>query len=115
MTKPFPEPILKFPLADIPLEGVTAYLSQAADHQILFMHFSQDVDLEEHSHEAQWGIVLEGNIRMKINGESKTYSKGDSYFIPAGVKHSALIQAGYKDMTFFDEPKRYTIKETGEG
>lgn len=113
MSKPFPEPILKLPQADIPLQGLTAYLSQAKNHQILFMHFNEDVDLEEHSHEAQWGIVLEGSISMTINDETRTYVKGERYFIPAGVKHSAKIYSGYADMTFFDEPQRYAIKETG--
>lgn len=36
----FPEPILNLPEADIPLKGITAYLSQGSDHQIIFMHFS---------------------------------------------------------------------------
>jgi quercetin dioxygenase-like cupin family protein len=114
MSQPFPEPILNLPQADIPLAGVTAYLSQAPDHQILFMHFSEDVELGEHAHEAQWGIVLEGSITMTINAESTTYAKGERYFIPAGVKHSAKIHAGYADMTYFNEAQRYDVKETGE-
>ncbi|CUH96683.1 hypothetical protein P22_2773 [Propionispora sp. 2/2-37] len=30
----FPEPILKLPEADIPLQGIRAYLSQGDNHQI---------------------------------------------------------------------------------
>ena len=113
MSKPFPELILNLPQADIPLQGLTAYLSQAENHQILFMHFAEDVELGEHSHEAQWGIVLEGSISMTIDGKTRTYSQGERYFVPAGVKHSAKVHAGYADMTFFNEPRRYTIKVTG--
>ncbi len=50
VTNPFPAQIRHLPLADIPLPGVTAYLSQAATHQTLYMHFEETVVLTEHSH-----------------------------------------------------------------
>lgn len=106
----FPEPILNLPEADIPLKGVTAYLLQGGDHQIIFMHFEEDVELPEHSHEAQWGVVMEGKIQMTIDGETAIYQKGDRYFIPKGVKHSGKIYAGYADMTYFHQKDRYGIK-----
>ncbi len=87
-----------------------AYLSQAATHQIVFMEFAEDVLLPEHSHESQAGFVLEGMIDLCIGGKTLTYRKGDRYFIPAGVKHSGKIYAGYADITFFNEPRRYQIK-----
>ena len=62
MDQVFPEPIRNLPEADIPLDGLTAYLSQLDSHQILFMEFEKDVDLPEHSHADQVGIVLEGKI-----------------------------------------------------
>jgi quercetin dioxygenase-like cupin family protein len=110
MTKIFPEPILNLPEADIPLKGIKAYLSQAEDHQIIFMEFSEDVELPEHAHAAQVGIVLEGKIDLVIGGEKRTYTKGDRYYIPQGVKHSGTIYARYADITFFAEPARYRAK-----
>jgi len=62
MNKVFPEPIRNLPEANIPLEGLTAYISQSEKHQILFMEFEKDVDLPEHTHADQVGIVLEGKI-----------------------------------------------------
>ncbi len=106
----FSKPIRDLPEADIPLEGIRAYLSQADNHQILFMEFSKDVDLPAHSHAAQVGTVLEGRIDLVIDGKAHTYTKGDRYLIPAGVVHSGKIHAGYADITFFDEPDRYSIK-----
>lgn len=44
MTNPFPQPIRALAKADIPLDGITAYLSQSDDHQIVFMEFSSDVE-----------------------------------------------------------------------
>ncbi len=111
MTNIFPEPITNLPQADISLKGVTAYLSQAENHQIIFMEFDEDVELPEHSHAAQVGIVLEGKIDLIINGEPKTFTKGDRYYIPAGVKHSGKIYVGYADITFFDEAGRWKAKE----
>jgi quercetin dioxygenase-like cupin family protein len=106
----FPEPIQNLPEADIPLSGIQAYLSQSNDHQIIFMQFSQAVDLPEHSHAAQVGFVLEGRIDLLIAGESRSYFKGNRFLIPAGVLHSGKIHAGYADITFFDEPGRYQAK-----
>ncbi len=106
----FPPPILKLPQADIPLKGLTAYLSQSADHQILFMEFTEDVDLPEHSHAGQMGIVLEGRIDLVIAGVPHTFLKGDRYYIPEGTPHSGRIHAGYADITFFDQKDRYQPK-----
>ncbi len=106
----FPAPILRLPEADIPLDGVKAYLSQGSGHQIIFMEFSKDVELKEHAHAGQWGVVLEGKIELTIGGVIGTYEKGDRYYIPEGVLHSGKIHAGYADMTFFDQADRYGIK-----
>jgi quercetin dioxygenase-like cupin family protein len=111
MAEIFPEEIISLAEADIPLNGVTAYLSQAESHQIIFMKFSEDVDLPEHSHESQWAVVLEGKIELVINGVKNTYIKGDRYFIPKGVKHSGKIFAGYADITFFNQKNRYNEKK----
>jgi quercetin dioxygenase-like cupin family protein len=110
MSEVFPEPIRSLPGADISLKGIRAYLSQAENHQIIFMEFQEDVDLPEHSHAAQVGIVLEGRIDLVIDGEKQTYMKGDRYYIPEGVQHTGKIYSGYADITFFNEPARYSIK-----
>ena len=110
MSETFPKPIRDLPEANIPFEGVKAYLSQSDTHQIIFMEFEKDVDLPEHAHAAQIGIVLEGRIDLTIGGETKTYKKGDQYFVQEGALHSGKIYAGYADITFFNEPDRYSKK-----
>ena len=111
MSQAFPDTIRQLPQAEVPLDGVTAFLSQAGTHQIVFMEFEQDVDLPEHSHAAQVGIVVQGRIELIIDGKKNTFLKGDLYHIPAGVKHSGRIFAGYADVTFFNEPSRYAEKQ----
>jgi len=111
MSEIFPEPIRNLPRADIPLSGLKAYLSRAENHQILFMEFTEDAEVQEHSHEAQWGVVLAGKIDLTIDGVERTYTKGDSVFIPQGAKHSAKVYAGYADVSFFNQKDRYKVKE----
>jgi len=110
MGEVFPKPIRNLLEADIPLEGLKAYLSQSDDHQVLFMQFEKDVEIPEHSHESQWGVVLEGRIDLVIEGTAKTYTKGERVFIPKGAKHSAKIYAGYADISFFNQKDRYKAK-----
>ena len=110
MSEIFPEPIRNLPEADIPLSGIKAYLSQAENHQILFMQFSEDTEVPEHCHESQWGVVLEGKTELTVDGVKRTYTKGDHMFIPKGAKHSAKIYAGYADISFFNQKDRYKPK-----
>lgn len=110
MAEVFPEPIRSLPEAGIPLNGSKAYLSQADGHQIFFMEFDEDVEIPEHSHESQWGVVLEGRVDLTIEGVERTYTKGDRVFIPKGARHSGKIYAGYADISFFNEPDRYKRK-----
>lgn len=110
MSNLFPEPITNLSEVDMPFPNYQAYLSQGENHQIIFMQFHEDIDLPEHSHESQWGIVLEGKIELTINGVKDIFKKGDRYFIEKDVKHSGKIFAGYADITFFNQKDRYNIK-----
>ena len=111
MKKIFPEAIRKLPEADIPIPGLTAYLSQDKNHQIVFMHFSEDAEVPPHSHDAQWGIVLEGKITLTIEDNEQVYTKGDRFYILKSETHSAKISAGYASMEFFADKDRYKIKD----
>jgi len=110
MKEIFPEAICKLPEADIPIPGLTAYLSQDKNHQIVFMHFSEDAEVPPHSHDAQWGIVLEGKITLTIADNEQVYTKGDRFYILKRETHSAKISAGYASMEFFADKDRYKIK-----
>ena len=106
----FPDIINKQPIADIPLDGVNSRLIQAGQQQFIFMEFDQDVDVPAHSHKAQWGVVLDGQMELTIEGQTKTLRKGDSYFIEKDKVHSAKIKKGFKDLTLFDQADRYKEK-----
>jgi len=107
MSSIFPEPIINLPKADIPLEGVKAYLSQGENEQIIFMEFEKDVELPEHSHDSQWEVILEGKVDLVVSKRKQTFDKGKRFFIPKGAKHSAKIYAGYSSIVFFNQKDRY--------
>ena len=102
--------VTSLPEADIPLTGLRSYLFQGEANQIIFMEFSEDVEVPEHAHEPQWGVVLDGEIELIINGESHVFRRGDTYYIPRGVPHRARIRRGFKDITFFNQKERYKPK-----
>ena len=111
MSEIFPAPIRALPEADLPLDGLKAFVSQSATHQILFFECDRDVDLPDHAHAAQVGFVVAGRIDLTVDGVTSRYTRGDRFFIPEGVTHSARIFAGYADITFFDEPDRYLLRQ----
>lgn len=106
----FPQPIRSLPEADLPFSQYQAWLFQGKDQQIVFMEFDQDITVPEHTHESQWGVVLEGKIDLTIGGVTKTYHKGDYYFIEKDVPHASKVYAGYADLTFFNQKDRYKTK-----
>ena len=106
----FPEIVTKLPQAEIPFEGIRSHLFQGQNQQFVFMSFDKDAEVPEHSHEAQWGVVLDGEIELTIEGKKHILRRGDTYSIPRGVPHSARIKRGYKDLTLFDQKDRYKAK-----
>lgn len=103
----YPQVISGLPEADIPFEGVRGWLSQGVDHQIVFFEIEAIGEVKAHKHGAQWGVVFEGEMELTIGGKSGTYRKGDNYFIPEGVLHSAVFKTKTFVMDFFADKDRY--------
>ena len=111
MTEFYPELIQHLPEAEIPFDGVKGRLMQGADQQIVFFEIEAIGAVAEHSHGAQWGVVFEGEMELTIGGEKKTYCKGDHYYIPAGVLHSAVFKKKTYLMDLFADAHRYLPKQ----
>jgi len=111
MVSNFPKSILELPEANIPVEGAKGYLSQGEREQVIFMEFEKDVEIPEHSHDSQWEIVIAGKVDYYERGVKHTYTKGDSFYILKGTKHSAKVYAGYASVAFFNQKERYKKKE----
>lgn len=77
MKNPFPDIVTTLPEADIPFNGVKGWISQNIDHQVVFLEIEAIGKVAEHSHCAQWGIVVKGEMDLTIGGHTQTYAKGD--------------------------------------
>jgi quercetin dioxygenase-like cupin family protein len=104
----FPEFVTGFTEAALPFGGARGWFVSGDHQQVVFIEFSESADVPEHSHEEQWEIVLAGRVRLRMGGEETKFEAGDNFFIPAGVPHSARVEAGYKAVIVFNEPDRYT-------
>ena len=109
---PFPKTVTSLPQADIPFKGVRGWLSQAKDHQLVFMDIAPIGEVAPHAHGAQWGIVVDGEMELRIGGKARTCRKGDTYFIPRGVVHSARFNRRTFVIDFFAEPRRYRPRKS---
>ncbi len=76
----------------------------------IFVEADADSVVPEHTHGAQWGFVVSGELVLTIGGKTRTYRPGEEYLIPAGVPHAAKLRAGVRVIDFFDDPNRYRPK-----
>jgi quercetin dioxygenase-like cupin family protein len=109
---PYADFMHAFPKIDVPFpeDVVQTAVIRSDAGLVAFFTFLKELDLPPHSHGAQWGTVIDGEIEFTIGGETKTYRPGDSYSIPAGVEHGAIIRAGTRVIDVFEEADRYDLK-----
>lgn len=106
----YPDMIRGLPEIDIKLDGVRGWLLQSDSKQVVFFDIQPVGEVPPHSHCAQWGIMLDGEMSLTIGKETKTYRKGDQYFIPEGTIHSAKFMSRVNVIDIFDAPDRYKAK-----
>lgn len=107
----YPDLIKNLPECDIPFKDINGKLFQGKNHQIVFFEIPGGTKLPAHSHGAQWGVVLEGEMELTIGGQTKNYSKGDSYYIKNGEEHQATFLTDIKVLDFFEDSDRYKEKK----
>jgi quercetin dioxygenase-like cupin family protein len=110
MKTPYPGFIDKLPEADIPFEGVYARLLQGHEQQVAFFELPEGFAIPLHSHCAQWGLVVSGELELTISGDKRLYVAGDEYYIEDGEVHEALALTRVRALDFFNDPKRYKVK-----
>ena len=57
------------------------------------------------------GRRARGRLEFTIGGETRIYGRGDTYYVGAGVLHSAVIHPGYVGIDVFADADRYRAKE----
>lgn len=108
----YPDFIQSFPSLDVPFpeDVVQTNVVRSDAGLVAFFTFFKDFELPLHSHGAQWGTVIEGEMELTIGEETRVFRPGDSYSIGAGVEHGGKIKAGSRIIDVFEEPDRYPIK-----
>jgi len=96
------------PEADIQILGMRGWILQSERTQLVFFEMEPIAVVPEHSHDyPQWGIVVEGKMRITIDGRARLYEKGDEYVIPPHAKHSATFLTSSRVIDLFQEKARY--------
>jgi quercetin dioxygenase-like cupin family protein len=106
----FPSIITALPRANEAGDPVRTYFLQGERMQVAFAAFDEDVNAPEEAHAAQWVAVLEGEVELTMAGARTVYSKGDAYFIPAGITHAARIKKGSRLLDVFDQVDRFRAR-----
>jgi quercetin dioxygenase-like cupin family protein len=109
--EPFAAFIRALPQVDSPLASLRGWMLQTVQGLAMFYEIPDGVEVPEHAHGAQWGVVLEGSMELTIGGETKTYRRGDTYSVPDSVAHRAVISPGYVGIDVFADADRYRARE----
>ena len=106
----YPEFIRNLPEADVPVEGIRGWLLEDGNRQVVFFDILPTAVVPPHSHCAQWGIMLKGEMDLTIVGVTRKVVKGDLYFIPEDAQHSAEFRSRVNVIDIFDAADRYKPK-----
>jgi quercetin dioxygenase-like cupin family protein len=100
------------PALDLPFpeEVVSSYVVRSDTALAVFFRFHTDVEIPEHSHKGQWGVVIEGQLDLTMNGATQIHRSGSHYSIPSGTPHAAKAHAGSVIFDIFEEPDRYPVR-----
>jgi len=107
----YPQMIKNLPQIDLDLPGIKGWLFESNDRQVVFFEIEPIGKMPDHSHCTQWGFVLDGNMKLTIDGKTSLLKKGDKYYIPEGTIHSAEFLTKVFVMDMFDSPDRYRAKK----
>jgi hypothetical protein len=107
----FPDFVRSLPQIDLPLPGVTGWLVQGQDTQVVFVEFLETVEVPSHTHEDQWELPVSGKVELRREGcPAEVWTAGHPFFVPAGQVHGATVYAGYRAVITFGAPDRYHVK-----
>ena len=73
--KNYPEIIRNLPEIEINREGIKGWLLQDENHQLVFFEIQTTAKIPEHSHGAQWGIVIDGEMNLTLMDQKRFIKK----------------------------------------
>ena len=109
--QPIPEFLKQNPEIELPIPGARGWLLQGQGQQVVFVEFSETVEVPEHSHAEQWEFALAGKVELRREGLTEAITAGENFFVPAGQLHAATVHAGYQALIVFNSGDRYLAKQ----
>ncbi len=106
----WPPEILALPQIVIPVSGVVGYCLRDGQRQVIFFDMEEGLSFPDHSHCAQWGTVVAGEMTLEVEGHAELYEAGDVYHIPEGAKHRVSFSARTFLIDLFAAPDRYPVQ-----
>ncbi len=110
MSKFFADIIDHVPRRDYGIDGLTVHVDHTSTGTVYFVSAEKEVPFPEHAHAAQWTVVVTGECRFTAEGKTTTYKAGETYFIPAGLRHQITLCPGYSEVDYVDDPKDGELK-----
>ncbi|HOX24915.1 MAG TPA: cupin domain-containing protein [Candidatus Krumholzibacteria bacterium] len=105
-----PDEVLTLPRVEVPIDGVTGFALNDDEKQVVFFVFEEGVSFPDHSHCAQRGTVISGEMVMEIEGRTNLYLPGDHYHVPEGVRHRTVFSKRTVVVDMSDDPARYPVR-----
>ena len=74
-----------------PLAGIQMNVLAGARMMANWVHLEPGAEVPDHEHpHEQLGLVIEGEIDMTIDGETRRIGPGVAYVVPGGVRHAGV-------------------------
>lgn len=104
----YPEFFQTLPKPAVPMPGLTAF-TMSDRVQVIFYEIPDGSSAGEHVNCDEWGVVIQGHVSVTMNGETRKYGAGETFFIPEGVPHSLVNHPGVVGITVFDDAERFPV------
>jgi len=106
----WPPEITSLPKVVVPVSGVTGHCLRDGERQIVFFEIEEGTSFPDHSHCAQWGTVIAGELTLEVDGQAELYLPGDTYHIPEGARHRASFSKRTYLIDLFGAADRYPVQ-----
>lgn len=105
-----PDEVLALPIVEIPVDGAAGFALSDDEKQLAFFVFEEGVSFPDHSHCAQRGTVIEGEMILEVNGRTNLYQAGDHYHVPEGTAHRTVFTRRTVLVDMSDDPRRFPTR-----
>ena len=106
----WPDEILRLPQVEFHVAGVSGHSMTNDEKQVTFFRFEEGTSVPDHSHGAQWGYLVRGEMTLEIDGCTELFEAGDIYYIPGGKKHRTFFSRESYVIDMGDEPGKYRLQ-----